>query len=35
VECGDVVLLYDMDSKGHTSRVMDPGNVMSVRLAND
>jgi len=24
-----------MDSKGHTSRVIDPGNVISVGLAND
>jgi len=35
LECGDVVLLEDMDSKGHTSRVIEPGNVMSVGLAND
>ena len=35
VECGDVVLLDDMDSKGHTSRVIEPGNVMFVGLADD
>ena len=35
VECGDVVPLDDMDSKGHTSRVIEPGNVMFVGLADD
>ena len=35
VECGDVVLLNDMDSKSHTSRVIEPGNVMFVGLADD
>lgn len=30
--CGDMVLLDDTDSKGHTSRVIEPGNVMFVGL---
>ncbi len=33
LEPGVVVLLDDMDSKGHTSRVIEPGNVMFVGLA--
>ncbi len=35
LEPGGVVLLDDMDSKGHTGRVIEPCNVMFVGLADD
>ena len=31
-KAGDVVLLDDMDSKGHLTRGVEPGNVMFVGL---
>ena len=35
LESGDVVLLDDMDSKGHTAQAIEPGNVMFVGLTDD